>query len=382
MSDSYFLKRGNTFRIGNKESLDLHNALPAHNYVIKIDPMSQELFLEIIDNFNVPSKVYGTTLKDADRILSTFNSRPSSTGVLLTGEKGSGKTLLAKYASYIAQAQGVPTIVINTPLCGEKFNTFIQSIDQPAIILFDEFEKTYDQEEQEQVLTLLDGVFNSKKLFLITCNDQWKIDSHMRNRPGRIFYLLDFKGLTIEFVREYCEDRLYNKQYIDQVCKVALTFDQFNFDMLQALVEEMNRYNESPFESLRMLNTKPEFGGSQKFTINFFYGDREVDPARLQRTNWTGNPFSLVEDSLTIYYRTYSDEHPQADGSPGALGPRKDIDTEAEWTWSDQFEFTTEQLRDVDAGAGRFTFTNEEGYRLVLTRSSSRSYGRDYWATL
>jgi hypothetical protein len=78
--------------------------------------------------------------------------------------------------------QGVPTIVINAPWCGDKFNTLIQSIQQPCIVMFDEFEKVYSSEEQEAMLTLLDGIYSSKKLFLLTSNDKWRVDSHMRNR--------------------------------------------------------------------------------------------------------------------------------------------------------------------------------------------------------
>ena len=185
---TYFLKSGNTFRVSSKEAMDLHEHLPAGNYVIKKD-MFENLFLEHIDSFEIKGKRYGDLNRNCDRILNTFLDRPATTGVMLAGEKGSGKSLLAKAVSLQAAAQGIPTIVINSPFCGDKFNAFIQSIEQPVVILFDEFEKVYDSQEQEAILTLLDGVFPSKKLFMLTCNDKWRIDQHMRNRPGRIYYM-------------------------------------------------------------------------------------------------------------------------------------------------------------------------------------------------
>ena len=117
---SYFLKSGNCFRVTSKEALDLHESLPVGNYIVKKNDMTGELYLEAIDAFELPSKVYGSCLKDADRILNTFNTRKSTTGVLLTGEKGSGKTLLAKEVSLAGAKLGIPTIVINTPFCGAR----------------------------------------------------------------------------------------------------------------------------------------------------------------------------------------------------------------------------------------------------------------------
>lgn len=173
----YFVKSGDKFRITSKENLDLHETLPAGTYTIGLDCDGQ-FFLQTIDPFQVSGKIYGETPRQAERILRTFQDRSAcSTGVLLAGEKGSGKTLLAKCISIQARDQGIPTIVINKNWTGETFNTFLQSIEQPAIILFDEYEKVYvNNQDQEQMLTLLDGVYPSKKLFLLTCNDKWQVN--------------------------------------------------------------------------------------------------------------------------------------------------------------------------------------------------------------
>ena len=238
-----FIKNGTSFMVASDESMDVRDMLPPGNYTVKEMPMGGPLYLEHIDDFNRPSKVYGDCLKNTDRVIRTFMDRPNATGVMLTGEKGSGKTLLTKNIAIELAKQGVPTIVINAPWHGDKFNSFIQTITQPCAILFDEFEKVYDRDEQEAILTLLDGVFPTKKLFLLTCNDKYRVDYHMRNRPGRVYYMMEFKGLDVNFIREYCEDNLKNKNHIDKVCNFTSLFGQFNFDMLKALVEEMNRYN-------------------------------------------------------------------------------------------------------------------------------------------
>jgi hypothetical protein len=259
-----FIRSGNTYTVYPSDSLDVRTSLPAGNYVLKKD-MMKGFFLEDSSDFTSPSKVYGDCLKNVERILNTFNSRSSNTGVLLSGEKGSGKTLLARQ---IAITSNLPVIIINTSYHGDHFNSFLSSITQPCVIFLDEFEKVYNREEQEQVLTLFDGTFQSKKLFLLTCNDKWRIDGHMRNRPGRIFYFMEFGGLEEKFIREYCEDRLADKSYTDKVVDFSRLFTTFNFDVLVALVEECNRYGGDLEGMVEIMNAKPEYSGKSIYTTS------------------------------------------------------------------------------------------------------------------
>jgi len=106
----------------------------------------------------------------------------------------------------------------------------------------DEFEKVYttgadehgrwrgDANYQAKLLTLLDGVYSSRKLFLLTSNSKNSMDSHMMNRPGRLYYMLEFNGLDASFVEEYCEDNLVQKEYIPAVTAISSLFESFNFD--------------------------------------------------------------------------------------------------------------------------------------------------------
>jgi hypothetical protein len=285
-------------------------------------------------------------------VIRTFLSRPAATGVMLTGEKGSGKTLLTKNIAIELAKQGIPTIVINAPWHGDKFNSFIQTITQPCAILFDEFEKTYDRDEQEAILTLLDGVFPSKKLFMLTTNDKYRVDFHMRNRPGRIFYMLDFKGLDSEFIREYCQDNLENKGHIEKIVSIASLFSEFNFDMLKALVEEMNRYNETPQESLKMLNAKPEFDGGSKYSVEIIHNG-ELVKGDVNPSVFDGNPLQ-----------------------PKGVEVSFDADPDGDRDW-EYLHFNANALVSVDAHTGKFEF-EDKGTRLILTKVKNKSY--DYFA--
>lgn len=245
--------------------------------------------------------------------------------------------------------QGVPTIVINAPWCGDEFNAFMQMIEQPAIILFDEFEKIYDRDDQEKMLTLLDGVYPSKKLFILTCNDKWRVNEHMRNRPGRIYYMLDYKGLEHNFIEEYCEDNLEAKEHIPTICRIATLFDQFNFDMLKAIVEEMNRYGETPQEVMNLLNSKPEFSGETRYSVALQANGLDI-PSEDTETDWVGNPLTA---NINISFKLH--------------------DSEGDWDWNTA-KFNNNDLKQVDAQSGKFVFMNASGDRVVLSKVKERSF--------
>lgn len=354
---SYFLKSGNTFRISSEEALDLHHTLPAGNYIIKVDPFGG-MYLEHIDNFEFKGKRYGDNIRYTERIMNTFELRDVSTGIMLAGEKGSGKSLLAKSLSMAAYAKGYPTIVINSPFKGDSFNKLIQDIDQPCVVLFDEFEKVYDNEDQESILTLLDGVFPSKKLFVLTCNDKWRIDSHMRNRPGRIYYMIDFKGLDAAFIEEYCQDNLTNTEHISKICDIAGLFAEFNFDMLKALVEEMNRYSETPQEALKMLNAKPEFDSGTGYDVTIKVDNKVIPGRSMNPEKFDGNLLNKpIHTSYDANYEQYDDE-----------------DSDTDWQ---EICFTHNDLVQIDSRAGIFEFRDKEGRVLTLTRVKSTHFNFD-----
>lgn len=218
-------------------------------------------YLQQAEDFVITGKIYGNINSRVNRIKNTFFDRSGNTGVILQGERGSGKTMLTKLLSLSLLEDDVPTIMINTAFTGENFNNFLQSIVQPCMILFDEFEKVYDRDSQESLLTLFDGVHSAKKLFIVTSNDVYRINDFMRNRPGRFYYSFEYTGLERDFIEEYCNDKLDDKSEINSIVNYSSTFKAFNFDILKAIIEEMNRYKEPLKEVIKYINASPADGG-------------------------------------------------------------------------------------------------------------------------
>jgi hypothetical protein len=267
---THYIKYGDAIYVRSSESIDLGSSLPVGTYVVQRDDAGDFYLTKSVD-FNLIPRYYGDTRKRAERIINTFKMRSQSTGVMLTGEKGSGKTLLAKLISHDLRVNdNMPTIIVNTAFTNTEHNKtikdgflkFMSTIDTPSVILFDEFEKMYDNyEDQQSILTLLDGLFASNKLFIFTCNDKYKIDTHLRNRPSRIYYMIDYVGLEEEFIREFLSENLKHEKFTDEIVKISGLFKAFNFDMLQTIVEEINRYGCDPLDAVKYLNVKPENDG-------------------------------------------------------------------------------------------------------------------------
>lgn len=369
MTQVYF-QNGRTFMPADSAALNLQERLPVGTYVIGVTPKGYHL--EQVEDFELPPKLYGDVNKRAERILRTFADRPSGTGVLLSGQKGSGKTMLTKRISQKALGDGVITILINQPLYGEAFNAFLQSISQPAIVLFDEFEKVYDREDQQKLLTIFDGTYASKKLFLLTCNDRYRIDSYMHNRPGRLYYALDFGGLDREFISEYCDDNLKAKSRAGGVLTVSGFFSEFSFDMLKALVEEMNRYDETATEAMTMLNMKPISDDSQgSYTITVMRDGVPViarnNPQKLNRS-----PLGLQDWHVSVWPMNDDEEEGESDDYAKAV--RVTIESEG-IREHESYPLDVNRLVTVDAIKGEFVFATERADTTIRVQRDPKKSG-------
>lgn len=217
-------------------------------------------YLKPMQNFEIPQKIYGSISKYASRIFMTYKLQDEGqTGVLLSGSSGSGKTLLSHILSTKARLErNMPTIVIGENSLEDITNFMLAIKNLPeCVLLFDEFEKTFRRRyTQEKLLPLFDGAFTSKKFTILIVNDIYMVSDYLLNRPSRIRYSLEFKGLETDFIREYCQDNLNDTEETEKIVRIARTFSEFNFDMLQMLVKEMNTYSEPASEAIKLMNLR------------------------------------------------------------------------------------------------------------------------------
>lgn len=264
--------------------------LPVDNYLLKFSP-GKGFYLEITPKFKLPKKIYGDSEVIAQRYLNTFSNQTNNLGVLLTGLKGTGKSITAKITCY---KSNLPVILITEPFTGDGFKSFLSNISQEAIIFIDEFEKVYyDTGLQNSFLSILDGIFEGKKMFLFTSNEKGKINQYMINRPGRVHYLKEYDALDDTIINDVIADNLIIKENRDGLVEVLNILSNVTMDMLMSLIKEMNLYKETARESIRFLNLKPD---SINYNVDVYQNN-----LKLGSTTIHGHP--LTTESL--YFEVY-----------------------------------------------------------------------------
>lgn len=257
-------------------------------YVIKEMPNGGPYFLQLEKSIYDIGKIYGKLQNTrAERIQKGFVNSSASVGVLLSGLKGTGKTVLLKLIANRIVEQGLPVISISEPHSGDKFNTFIESLGE-CMLIFDEFTKTYiRKEEQAQLLTLFDGLNSNKRLTILTSNEPQALNEFFFDRPGRILYHYKFRNLDAETFYGYLDDNLEVKAFYSDIVKTYESSFMYTFDILKTLVHECNMNSELSFSDiiapLNISDLQEEFYnkvveichlGTQKvFTKNDFKAD-------------------------------------------------------------------------------------------------------------
>ena len=177
----------------------------------------------------------------------------------------------------------------------------------PCVIIIDEFEKIFNIYDQKRLLTLMSGLYATRKIFLLSANDKNRIDQHMLNRPERIRYYYQFSGVGEDYIREFCEerlndnisDRINKNEEINDIVSIAKTFSAFNHDMLQALVEEINEFKEPAYTAVKYLNINPENANKMKWSIGIF--DKDNKPFQVVNPNvHTKHPLDI--ENLMVSY--------------------------------------------------------------------------------
>lgn len=218
--------------------------LPVGVYSVEFDT-TRGFFLQPSESEGVilsdDAVMLGSNAGKERKIIEAYRRRSTSTGVLLSGDRGLGKTMLLRRVARLALTElEIPVIIL--PFAYEGVAGFLANISQEFVLVLDELEKMFlEVEDQNMLLSLLDGVSSHRRLVLATVNDVSRLSDHMMGRPNRFYYHLQFDYPLFDDAVAYLRGKgvELDENGLMQLRAVTL-LQPFNYDILAALADELN----------------------------------------------------------------------------------------------------------------------------------------------
>lgn len=306
MSSTY-IKVGTRVRVYDG-SVTTNDHLEVGTYKVDFNPNDGYSLVQTDDLTTGTDKVYGTHERKVAKVFNTYHRHGNSLGVMLSGDKGQGKTLFLRMLSEKALYHRLPVVLVNAAFPG--IANFLDTLGE-CMIVFDEFEKVFPRDHgedgdnfQNQFLPLFDGASRQKRLYCITVNQVHDLSEYLHNRPGRFHYHLRFEYPGADAIREYLVDQ--SPEATPETVEAAVRFAnqaKINYDHLRAIALEINNDPTIPFEELiEDLNIKNTENLEYTFTVLFNNGETAVGTTRCSLSH---DQAVMVQLHSVRYGRTY-----------------------------------------------------------------------------
>lgn len=259
-----FITTNKVVRMMDTDALRVDDNLNPGRYRLDFDPNSG-FFLTTLPTMPAPAKMYGNRDHLISHIIKAYSQSDRSLGILLSGPKGIGKTLFANHLLANMMAQDRPVVMVTGYAPG--IENVLDQLPNDTVVFFDEFEKHFDKKdgEQDQLLSLFDGVSPFKRMYVLTLNNLDYTSSYLLHRPGRFHYHLTFqnpKGSEVEeFLNDFVKDGYKNQ--IPAVVRYTNLTD-VTYDHLRAIASELN--TGLPFDQILDIVNVPSQADKYEYT--------------------------------------------------------------------------------------------------------------------
>lgn len=253
MSKTIYAINGKNITLVSPVTSPVVESVPPAVYNIQFDREGVHL-IHLLDKFDLPTTFFGDIENQHDILITDYRKAAvgkKSTGALLAGVKGNGKTLLMEKVSNTLISMDIPVINIEENIPAFILRKVIRSVG-PCCVLFDEFEKNYspripDSERkstyQADLLTLFSDSSLKGVMFIMASNDVSAINPMFLTRPGRLKRMITFTSPGFEYFTQIAK----SKGVFDQIDKYTLAYIKdylrcyegmdFGIDVILELVE-------------------------------------------------------------------------------------------------------------------------------------------------
>lgn len=234
---SEFIKNGSEI-VTKPDGFD-YDLIPEKIYNLNYNRYKDYSYIEEDGKLELPSKIYNEDTFFIKRILDSFNTDVSNIGVLLSGLKGSGKSLTAKL---IAKRSNLPILIVSSSFPSCELKGFFTKFKTPVCVIFDEVDKNDSYWDTTQMLNFLDGIQSTaKKLVIMTCNETCDLSEYILNRCSRIKYFKKYDGIELNIIKELVSDILGKAD--DELAEYIHTFIKvLSFDNIITYLKEILQY--------------------------------------------------------------------------------------------------------------------------------------------
>lgn len=254
-SKATIVRANNTYQVFG--DVGIADNLPISVLEVKFDGKGN-IWLEDTGEISLPEKIYSNDKDFISHVLKSYENAETSLGVLLSGEKGLGKSFTANVLSkkvnlpVVKITQAVPKNIDLFGLLSRLTDEYVLFIDEFGK-LFSSFGRDEDSNPathitQQDFLQFLDGgSLVSKKLVIFTTNEQ--VSPFLLNRPSRIRYHRIYDQLADEVIKEIIDDILINQDFkADLLAEVNK--EKVNLDVLIKIIQEVNLHN-TPYSKFK-----------------------------------------------------------------------------------------------------------------------------------